>query len=496
MVHRGTETLSTIKLQLSRVLKELSNIQEEYDKEALHGSIAFTTADQPMCGLRASEGLIVAIDTQKLEKESPRGGERILCARSSTSCKEQIETLESNYGNSINMQGTETVFVLFYGSTIQSLSSTPVEGSKEFLVDYYLVKKTGEKGDYLAPLLPFLITNTAIRDPDTTFVYMHLRCATPYPLITPLHERAKLAAVLLFENCVSRSTLENCSDARRAAVLAGNVQCDEAELNSARVVKHVEDGATAFDLAPMKNVTKGHRHKTREALHPYIYFCRSRAGRDMLQINIQWLFSTHVAHMPECVVVEPGHTEMACWTLVAIYMSVLLQEYCDGEQRSRLHCEVLEEKERRQKVHDTYEITEKNERTAADLRRKLQADSSRKAAAESGPMAYTARREPARSSKSRKRDARKERLKGNSEAATMVDLEHKVHTTREQRELREQAFDTRQMAAHIDAEARHAREWADATKRKLAEESASRELARQHKPTTVTLFDAMGRPEF
>jgi hypothetical protein len=156
------------------------------------------------------------------------------------------------------------------------------------------------------------------------------------------------------------------------------------------------------------------------------------------------------------------------------------------------------ERERRLAIHDAMMDAERAEIKAKELRRKLNAVESRKAAAEAPPKPFTAYREPPRSKKAQKKAERAARRQ-DRESVVSNALEHDVHTLPEQRTLRENAFNLRQELEHAEKIARDACAKVAALKKHAADASAAFEAATHVVPARATLDNvinsAMGKVE-
>ena len=159
------------------------------------------------------------------------------------------------------------------------------------------------------------------------------------------------------------------------------------------------------------------------------------------------------------------------------------------EERARREAVAEAERARRQEIHDAYEAALRAEENARELRRKLQAIESRKAAAAAGPKPYTPRTEPPKSKKSAKKQARAEKRFATKHEATLNELEHGVHIQPERHAVSEAAFHARQDLKHAEKVARDARARADRLRNLAAAASAAHEAATHVVPPRPT-FEA------
>jgi hypothetical protein len=144
------------------------------------------------------------------------------------------------------------------------------------------------------------------------------------------------------------------------------------------------------------------------------------------------------------------------------------------------------ERARRQEIHDAHEAALRAEENARELRRKLQAIESRKAAAAAGPKPYTPRAEPPKSKKSAKKQARAEKRFATKHEATLNELKHGVHIQPERHVVSEAAFKARQDLEHAEKVARDARARADRLRSLAAASSAEHEAATHVVPPRPT----------
>jgi hypothetical protein len=144
------------------------------------------------------------------------------------------------------------------------------------------------------------------------------------------------------------------------------------------------------------------------------------------------------------------------------------------------------ERARRQEIHDAHEAALGAEENARELRRKLHAIESRKAAAAAGPKPYTPRAEPPKSKKSAKKQARAEKRFATKQEATLNELEHEVHIQPERHAVSEAAFKARQDLEHAEKVARDARARVDRLRSLAAAASAEHEAATHVVPPRPT----------
>ena len=163
---------------------------------------------------------------------------------------------------------------------------------------------------------------------------------------------------------------------------------------------------------------------------------------------------------------------------------ITIDKVNDGERRER-------ERQAHIAVVEANDALEKQEAKVAELKRKLQASQSRAAKAAAPPKPYTARQEPPRSKKAEKKQARKDKRHTKYESMG-AQLEHDVHTSEEQRALRAEAFNMRQMVIHAEAEASKAKERLEAAKKLKADMSAEYEAAVHVVPPRSTLSAIIG----
>ena len=168
-----------------------------------------------------------------------------------------------------------------------------------------------------------------------------------------------------------------------------------------------------------------------------------------------------------------------------------LHEYEAGENERGSD----ERRERERQAHiavvEANDALERQEAKVAELKRKLQASLSRAAKAAAPPKPYTERQEPPRSRKAEKKQARRDKRTTKYESMG-AQLEHEVHTSEEQRALRADAFDMRQLVIQAEADARKARERLEAAKKLKADMSAEYEAAVHVVPPRSTLSDIIG----
>ena len=168
------------------------------------------------------------------------------------------------------------------------------------------------------------------------------------------------------------------------------------------------------------------------------------------------------------------------------------QEEAESTAAQRAMAEADEKEHRRRlEIHDAMMEAERAEAKAKELRRKLQASESRKLAAERGPRALTAYREPPKSKKAGKVQDRKTKRMGTKEEATINELAHGVHVLPEQHEIREDAFNLRQQIEKAEAEARRAREKMERFRKLGADASAAHEAVVHVVPPIATLNEAL-----
>lgn len=146
---------------------------------------------------------------------------------------------------------------------------------------------------------------------------------------------------------------------------------------------------------------------------------------------------------------------------------------------------------RRLEIHDAMVEAQQAEAKAKELRRKLQAAESRKAAEAAAPKPFTAYREPPTSKKAARVAARKDKRMGTKEQATANVLAHEVHVIPEQRELRHEAAELRKQVAHAERLEREAREKVTRLRQLAAEVSAAHEAAVHVVPPQGTLNGAL-----
>ena len=168
-----------------------------------------------------------------------------------------------------------------------------------------------------------------------------------------------------------------------------------------------------------------------------------------------------------------------------------LQEQAAGENERGSD----ERRERERQAHiavvEANDALQKQEAKVAELKRKLQASQSRAAKAAAPPMPYTARQEPPRSKKAEKKQARKDK-RHNKYQSMEAQLEHEVHTSEEQRALRAESFNIRQMVIQAEADERKAKERLEAAKKLKADMSAEYEAAVHVVPQRSTLSAIIG----
>jgi hypothetical protein len=169
--------------------------------------------------------------------------------------------------------------------------------------------------------------------------------------------------------------------------------------------------------------------------------------------------------------------------------SVEAEPSTSAEERARREAVAEAERARRQEIHDAYEAALKAEEHTRELRRKLQAIESRRAAAAAGPKPYTPRLEPPKSKKSAKKLARAEKRFANKHEATLNDLEHEVHIQPQRHAVSQAAFNARQELEHAEKVARDARAHADRLRNLAAAASAAHEAATHVVPQRPT-FEA------
>jgi hypothetical protein len=491
-------TDSGYKLTMRQLLSDLSAYQGKIDNYNISSTKKCSKSNLPPVFLRSSSTWVGLVHASLENPKEP------LCAIfDNVGWEQEKERFKSN-GYEVNKcKGGfhHEVFLVLAGSELTHISQTEVPGSELFDLYYYTIDHPDMFGHPISQLLPRLLTNTTLTQ-GSCFLYVNFRRRHPYQPPLPFEDKVDNAAYRLVNRpyCLL-DDLKYCSDAGRKSVTNEGLVCAEFELFSACVAIEVGTTVKSFD----KNIGYRGLGKWKKGLPKedvrreaglrdgFVDYCCSEKGRNTMQQAMQHYHPDHVAHMPE-VVLRPEDNMKISTVILTVAMRVALMLFIatkEQDEKERNNT-MLTERQQRQNIHDAFMLAERKDAEAAELRRRLRAIEGREAAATRGPAMYTTRREPNMSSKGTKREARQQRRKNARNTTTLKEIEHEVHITDEQRGYREDAFNMRQMIAHVEAEARHTRERANADKRLLADMSAAHEAATHVIPPPPTIFDAMG----
>ena len=467
------------------LLNDLSDLQTSWDKQNIDDAGQFSPDHPPPVGFRSKAGIWVALNHNLFRNATASTNDTILTILEPKLW--EIERLQfEGLGCTVApLDGAHhhTLYVkLERGGAVSHFSDVEVAGSEAMDCYHYTVNHVDRTADEVVRLLPYFLTHTHLMDNHICYVYTHIvprKEYNPYRCPGDLHW---CAAALVVRPVVFRDFRQFPTDEGRRRVerrdhRSSNVE--EWEFQSAQHVMRMP-GAAANLLQHIRTRRKNERRRCLSFWQPIIDFICSEEGRNRIQDAVQYAFPTHPAHFPECSFQRYDEKEQQ--QIMLFVASCLVLEDNDIVSAKAKQMSV-QRRQHYEKLHNAIEEEAKRaEAEAGQIRRRLILEQ-RNSRAEKPEDPFTPR--------GGMRSVARDKVRGSKNETMENRLKHEVHTNRGQKEIREKAFDARQLLAHAEAVAKKAKERLRDTKRILATISSQDEAACHKVPPMPTVFDVM-----